>query len=109
MKKVEDEIGVLKNGIDNLRASTINTLEYATLTKISGSLNKAISDLESGTVETKEKIQQEIQNLQNRLDESKEQGKKEQYEFRMQRIRELKSRRKIGKRPLKSSNHRNVF
>ncbi len=95
LKKVEDAIGVLKNGIDNLRASTINTLEYATLTKDKRELEQAISDLESGTVETKEKIQQEIQNLQSELDEiERARARKEQYDLGMKRIQELKEQEK---------------
>jgi len=95
LKKIEDEIGVLKNGIDNLRASTINTLEYATLTKDKRELEQAISDLESGTVETKEKIQQEIQALQSELDEiERARARKEQYDLGMKRIQELKEQEK---------------
>jgi DNA repair exonuclease SbcCD ATPase subunit len=95
LKKVEDEIGVLKNEIDRLRTSPISSLEYAIQTQKKQELEQAITNLESGTVETKEKIQQEIQALQSELDEiERARARKEQYDLGMKRIQELKEQEK---------------
>ncbi len=92
LKKVEDEIGVLKNGIDSLRLETYFAPE---LTQKKQDLEQAITNLESGTVETKEKIQQEIQALQSELDEIERiKARKEQYDAGMKRIQELKEQEK---------------
>lgn len=95
LKKVEDEIGVLKNEIDRLRTSPISSLEYAIQTQKKQELEQAITNLESGNVETKQKIQQEIQTLQNELDEiERAKARKEQYDLGMKRIEELKEQEK---------------
>jgi chromosome segregation ATPase len=95
LKKVEDEIGVLKNEIDRLRTSPISSLEYAIQTQKKQELEQAITNLESGTVETKQKIHQEIQNLQSELDEiERARARKEQYDLGMKRIQELKEQEK---------------
>lgn len=92
LKKVEDAIGVLKNGIDSLRLETYFTPE---LTQKKQDLEQAIANLESGNIETKEKIQQEIQTLQNELDEiERAKARKEQYDAGMKRIEELKEQEK---------------
>ena len=92
MKKVEDEIGVLKNGIDSLRLETYFAPE---LTQKKQDLEQAIANLESGTVETKQKIHQEIQALQSELDEIERiKARKEQYDAGMKRIQELKEQEK---------------
>jgi DNA repair exonuclease SbcCD ATPase subunit len=92
LKKVEDEIGVLKNGIDSLRLETYFAPE---LTQKKQDLEQAIANLESGTVETKQKIHQEIQNLQSELDEiERARVRKEQYDLGMKRIQELKEQEK---------------
>ena len=92
LKKVEDEIGSLKKEIDELRALTFSHPE---LDKKKQFLEKSIADLESGTVETKQKIHQEIQNLQSELDEiERARARKEQYDLGMKRIQELKEQEK---------------
>jgi DNA repair exonuclease SbcCD ATPase subunit len=92
LKKVEDEIGVLKNGIDSLRLETYFAPE---LTQKKQDLEQAIANLESGTVETKQKIHQEIQALQSELDEiERARARKEQYDLGMKRIQELKEQEK---------------
>ncbi len=92
LKKVEEEIAVLKGVIDSLRAETYFTPE---LTQKKQDLEQAITNLESGNVETKQKIQQEIQNLQAELDEiERAKARKEQYDLGMKRIQELKEQEK---------------
>ena len=92
LKKIEEEIAVLKSVIDSLRAETYFTPE---LTQKKQDLEQAITNLESGTVETKEKIQQEIQALQSELDEiERARARKEQYDLGMKRIQELKEKEK---------------
>ncbi len=92
LKKIEDEIDSLKNEIDSLRALTFSHPELA---KKKQFLEKAIADLELGNVETKEKIQQEIQILQSELDDiERAKARKEQYDLGMKRIEELKEQEK---------------
>jgi DNA repair exonuclease SbcCD ATPase subunit len=92
LKKVEEDIVRLKSEIDSMRAETFFTPE---LTQKKQELEKAVADLESGNAETKEKIQQEIQALQNEQDEiEKIKAKKEQYDAGMKRIQELKEQEK---------------
>ena len=92
LKKVEDEIAVLKREIDNLRTANYFNPE---LDKKKQELEETIAVLKSGNTKTKEKIQQEIQTLQSELNEiESSKAKIEQYNAGMERIQELKEQEK---------------